>query len=199
MHHNLHRVATRGGAKQIRTHLILNMYIKLALFALLGSAFAGSVITKRDVQTILTALNNVNSAAGRLDTAVKAFDGSSGAVTTLTNDNAAVLSAINTGTTNVQATTPISDNDALTVASTTQTLINTLNTTIDDLIAKKATLDRVGQSPTVLSDLRQQNTASTALGDAIVSKVPSDLSSIAQSLTAQISQNFQNGITAFSS
>ncbi|KAI9658555.1 MAG: hypothetical protein M1821_002115 [Bathelium mastoideum] len=173
------------------------MYAKIALFALLGSALAGPAVLKRDAQTIITALDNVNTAASTLDAAVKAFDGSAGDITTLNSDAAAVLSAIKTGTTNVEATSAISDSDALSVASTTETLITTLNQTIDDLIAKKATFDSSGQSGTVLSDLEQQENASTALGNAIVSKTPSDLSSIAESLTAQITAAFQNGITAF--
>ena len=174
------------------------MHAKTALFALVGTALASPGIVKRDVQTILTALNNVNSAATTLDTAVKGFTGSAAGVTTLNSDAAAVLSAINTGTTNVQGTTPISDLDALSVASATENLINTLNTTIDDLIAKKPTLATAGQTSTVLTDLEQQESASAALGNAIASKVPSDLTSVAQSLNAQIAQNFQNGIAAFS-
>ncbi|KAF2232736.1 hypothetical protein EV356DRAFT_517277 [Viridothelium virens] len=173
------------------------MHAKYALLALIGTAF-GRVVVKRDVQTILTALSNVNSATETLDTEVKAFDGSAGAISTLNADSAAVLSSINTGTTNVQATTPISDNDALQVASATETLINTLNTTIDDLIAKKPTFVSSGQSATVLSQLQQQRTASNSFSSAIVSKTPSDLSSIAQSLTAQIAAEFQTGINAFS-
>lgn len=173
------------------------MFAKAALFALIGTALASPAILKRDVQTILTALNNVNSAATTLDTAVKAFTGTAAQVSTLNSDAAAVLSTLNTGTTNVQGTSSISDSDALQVASATENLINTLNTTIDDLIAKKSTLATAGQTSTVLSDLEQQESASTALGNAVASKVPSDLTSVANSLNAEIKQNFDNGIAAF--
>lgn len=173
------------------------MHFKIALFALVGTACAGSTLYKRDLQTILTAINNVNTAATTLDNDVKAYDGSAGAISKSNTDAASVLSAINTGTTNVRGTSAVSDSDALQIASATETLITTVNNTINDLITKKPTFDSSGQSPTVLNDLRQQDTASDALGDAIVSKVPSDVTGIAQSLTAEISASFQRGITAY--
>ncbi|KAL9074662.1 MAG: hypothetical protein Q9157_004291 [Trypethelium eluteriae] len=168
------------------------------LFGLVGTALAGrSIFRKRDLATIQNALNAINTAAGTLDTDVKAFDGSSTAVTTLQSDSAAVLSAINTGNSQIAPTDPISDNDALTVAGTTGTLITTLNQTIADLIAQKPAFDSAGVSSVVLDQLQQQNTAATTFGATVVSKIPSDLQGIAQGLTAQITAAFQQGIAAF--
>ncbi|KAL9087671.1 MAG: hypothetical protein Q9165_006595 [Trypethelium subeluteriae] len=168
------------------------------LFGLVGTALAGrSIFRKRDLATIQNALNAINTAAGTLDTDVKAFDGSSAAVTLLQSDSAAVLSAINTGNSQIAPTDPISYNDALTVAGTTGTLITTLNQTIADLIAQKPAFDSAGVSSIVLDQLQQQNTAATTFGATVVSKIPSDLQSIAQGLIAQITAAFQQGITAF--
>ena len=173
------------------------MHAKIALFALIGTACARSALLKRDVQTILTAINNVNSEVSQLDAGIEAYDGSAGATSSLDATAASLLSTINTGTTNVQGTSSISDTDGLQVASATETLITNVNNTINDLIAKKPTFDAAGQSSTVLTDLQQENSASTAFGNAVVSKVPADETSIAQSLTAEISASFQRGITAY--
>ncbi|KAI9692119.1 MAG: hypothetical protein M1822_006349 [Bathelium mastoideum] len=151
----------------------------LFLFSLVGTVLAGrSTQKKRDVTTIENALNAINTAAGTLDTDVKAFDGSSAAVTTLESDSAAVLNAINTGNSQIAPTAAISDTDALTVAGTTQTLITTLNQTISDLIAQKPAFDSAGVSSTVLSQLQQQNSAATTFGATVVSKVPCNRSSL---------------------
>ncbi|KAI9709527.1 MAG: hypothetical protein M1820_003287 [Bogoriella megaspora] len=170
----------------------------LSLSSFVSLALAGSsMFRKRDLATIQNALNAINTAAGTLDTNVKAFDGSAGAVTTLESDSAAVLDAINTGNSEIAPTDPISDNDALAVAGTTNTLITTLNQTIDDLIAQRQAFDSAGVSSTVLDQLQQQSIAADTFGATVVSKIPSDLQGIAQSLTAQITAAFQRGIAAY--
>ncbi|KAI9713550.1 MAG: hypothetical protein M1820_000932 [Bogoriella megaspora] len=179
------------------------MQVKFALLAsLIGTTFAApaqSSIEKRDFITIDNALNSVNSATQTLDTAVKAFDGSIDSLLAVNTDSGNVLTAIQNANTAVAGTSPVLLAGALAVAGTTTKLVQTVDTTIDDLIDKKPAFDTAGVTSLVLSQLQQQSDASNTLGQTIKGKVPLLAKPIADVLNAQISSAFQRGIKAFSS
>lgn len=166
--------------------------------ALVGLATAGPV--KRDLATVEAAFANITTALNQLDTDVNALNTNSNiadAVATLSTDANNVLSALNTGTANVDATSALSLSDAINLASVAQGLGTTVNTTINDLIAKEPIINAAGNDPQVVSDLQAQYNATQNFIDAVASKVPSIASGIAKQDGQSALNSINNGIVAF--
>jgi hypothetical protein len=172
------------------------MYTSLVAFALLGAAFA-SPHAKRDLQTIQTSLGSVQTALQSLDTSIRAVQGPQNAASVLAASNN-VNQVISQATTQIQATTPLSLDDALTLSNTGQQLAAQASTTINSLVAKKDIIIAAGQGPTTLQALQQQKTASQGLASAVVAKVPALARNTVQQQTAQIAAAVDMGIAAFS-
>ena len=88
--------------------------------------------------------------------------------------------------------------DALSLQDTAQSLVASVNATMKDLAAKKPQLDMLGVTQVAVQSIQDQKTASKALGDAIVSKVPGVGQGIAQGSIDQINAALADGIKALS-
>lgn len=176
--------------------MLYNAVLSLALF---GSAFAApSVdITKRDLATIQSGLGNVNTALMGLDTSIKAIKGPADAQPVL-DMSAKVNTAITGATTMIMGSQVLSLNDALTLSNTGMMLSTQANTTISDLVAKKAIIMMANMGPATVMALQSQKTAANGLAAAVVSKVPGIASSTAMQQTAMIGAALDMGIKAFS-
>jgi len=167
-------------------------------FALIGLATAGPI--KRDLATVKAAFANITTALNQFDTDVNALNTNSNvadAVATLSSDSNNVLTALNTGTANVDATSALSIFDAINLASVAQGLGTTVNTTIKDLIAKEPIINAVGNDPLVVSQLQSQYGATQAFINAVASKLPSSVSGIAKQDGQTALNSINNGIVAF--
>ncbi|KAK3059382.1 hypothetical protein LTS18_011001 [Coniosporium uncinatum] len=151
-------------------------------------------LVERDVATITQVLASINVKVTSLDTAVQGF---SSDISTVKSASDAVLVAIQDGVTQVKATTEITVTDALTVQSSVQELTITVKGVVGDLTSKKEAFVSAGEGGTVLAALQEQKSASEELASAITGKVPEALQSLAQQLSAGISESLQEGITAF--
>ncbi|KAF2183585.1 cell wall biogenesis protein [Zopfia rhizophila CBS 207.26] len=151
-------------------------------------------LVERDVATIKNVINGISGKLTDLDSAVKAF---SGDPTRLQSASDAVQSAIESGTQKVSNTDPISATDALQLQPIIESLTASVNTTVNDLIAKKSDFVSAGIGGVVLQALQSQKSASQDLSDAITSKVPEALRGIASQLSSGITDALQRGIIAF--
>ena len=179
----------------------MKFFAAVSLFSLATGAVADATIkhaspVKRDLTTITGVINDINQAVGQLDTAVKGFNGA-GQIGSLNSASSNVLSKISNGAKTVQGTSQISLSDALALQPIVQGLQTTTNTTISDLIAKKSALVAAGAGSVVEQQLNQQKSDATDLSNAISSKVPSSVSSLAQQLSSGITDSIQQGIDAF--
>jgi hypothetical protein len=172
--------------------------LSIFFLTLVGLTTAGPV--RRDLATVEAAFANITTALKQFDTDVNALNASSNvstSVATLSSDANNVLAALNTGTTNVDATSPLSLIDAINLASVAQGLGTTVNTTINDLIAKQPIINAAGNDPLVVSELQAQYNATQAFINAVASKVPSDVSGIAEQDGQTALNSINNGIVAF--
>ncbi|KAH8881669.1 hypothetical protein GQ53DRAFT_701839, partial [Thozetella sp. PMI_491] len=149
------------------------------------------------LQTLQTSIQKVQTALGTLDTAVKALTTDPNTATPILTASQGVESTIKQATTDISGTTELSLTDALSLQSTATGLTTAVNTTIADIVSKKATFDQLGVSSIVLQTLQQQKTDSAALGQAIVSKVPAVGQTIAQQSIDQVNAAIDSGIAAF--
>jgi len=166
--------------------------------ALAGVAAAAPMV--QDLPTVLGAVNAVSSALTTFDTAVKALGPSADpkvATTELNAKGAAILTALQKGATSIQATSALTLTEAIQLSGPSGQLSTAAGTTVDDLIAKKPLFDASGQSATVLKQLQDQQTANKAFIDALLSKLPSAVRSIASTQANQASSAIARGIQAF--
>jgi hypothetical protein len=145
---------------------------------------------KRDVATIQTVITNAQTALTQLDTTVKAFDGKN--FQQLATDAANLKNVLTQGTQQIQATTAISANDAVSLQGSlgpVQTAAQTLST---DLASKKTAVEQASLCDVVFSQTKDIGTAAKGLIDATVQKTPAEIQQIAAQLTGQFTQQLDD-------
>lgn len=170
--------------------------ISLSLFGLSTSAS----IIKRDFATFQTAFTAVGNALTAFDQSVLALTPTSDvptAVSDLTTKSNAIVDALNTGATNINATEPLGLTDSVNLLSLSNTLVTTANTTINDLISKKPIIDAAGQDALVITQLQAVKAASYSFIGAVTTHVPSSVSSIAAQQAGQVITIINNGLAAY--
>jgi len=181
----------------------LTQSFKMQISAILSIALAASASATpifQDLPTILSSISAISNALTTFDTAVKALSPESNvatATTELNSKSAAILTALKESTTKIADTTPVSLTEAIQLASKSAELSKGANAVVDALIAKKAIFDKAGQSATVLKQLQEQLEATNAFAKALVSKLPSAVSSVGNAQAKQASDALARGITAF--
>lgn len=159
--------------------------------ALAASVFADDwTLPKRDVATIQTVITNAQTALTQLDTTVKAFNGQD--FQKLATDAANLKNVLTQGTQQIQATTPISANDAVSLQSSlgpVQTAAQSLST---DLAAKKTQVEQASLCDVVFMQTKDIGTAAKGLIDATVQKTPAEIQQVAGQLTAQFTQQLDD-------
>jgi hypothetical protein len=148
----------------------------------------------RDLATIQKVISDIQTQTQALDTAVKGYTTDFGPVQSAAT---ALQNLIVSGTTTVNAQPVLSLLDASQTAQTVTDLSTIVTNTVNDLIASQATFVANGKAADVLKTLQDQKSASQALADALTSKVPAELQTVAAQLSAAISDALTKGITAF--
>ncbi|GKT46609.1 cell wall mannoprotein 1 [Colletotrichum spaethianum] len=153
---------------------------------------------KRDLASIQAALNTINSALQGLDNSVKNTNSVTlGGGIQLLGAVGGVKNSIESATTQVQASEVLNAQDARNLKAATDALTNNVKVTINDVIAKKSLVDSLGATPLVAVALQDQKTASVALAQALVSKVPPELNADAQKSATALSNVLDQGIGVF--
>jgi hypothetical protein len=169
------------------------MKFAIAALALSGAAY-GSSILERQVQTIVGVVNEIEKKTTALDTAVKGFSGDVAGLTSASDD---LASTVNKGVTTVNGASSITLTDSVQIQGQVSNLQTAVESVVNDLISKKDALVSAGQGGTVEKQLTDQLTGAKALQAAISSKVPPEVQSLAQQLSAGINTSLEKGIAAF--
>jgi len=168
----------------------------LSVLAMTGLVAAEASIYQRQVQTLIGVVNQVGDATAALDTAVKAFNGPSD-IAGLQAASDKVGTTVSSGIDTVKGATTISLTDAVQIQGQVQNLQTTVESVVNDLIAKKQTIYSAGAGQQVKTTLTDQLTGAKALSAAISSKVPPEVQTLAQTLSAGIASALQKGVDAF--
>ncbi|KAH0432155.1 hypothetical protein CcaCcLH18_06653 [Colletotrichum camelliae] len=174
----------------------------LLSFTLVAATVLAAPVTttkyKRDLATIQAALNTINSALQGLDNSVKNTQTVTlGGGIQLLGAVGSVKTSIEDATTQVQASEVLNRKDALNLKAATDALTNNVKVTINDVVAKKSLVDSLGATPLVAVALQDQKSASVALAQALVSKVPQELNADAQKSAVALSTVLDQGIAVF--
>jgi len=169
--------------------------LTLALAASVLAAQDEILPNKRDVQTISTVINSVTTSLQQLDTTVKAFNGQD--FTQLATDAANLKTALTTGTQQIQATTAITAQDAITLQSSLTPVQTAGQSLITDLNNKKPQIQQAGLCQVIQSQTQDIGTAAQSLIQVTVTKVPENLQAVATQLTSQFTSQLNDASLSF--
>ncbi|KAF2419568.1 hypothetical protein EJ08DRAFT_702807 [Tothia fuscella] len=166
----------------------------LALFSL-TKFITATPLNSRDLTIVSDAITNIISALTTFDTSVNRLPATP--FTDITTTGTAIISTLDTSTTNVLASQPLTIGDTINLVTPARNLGNTANSTLNDLIVRRDSLAIAGEAPAVVTLLEGMKTGSGVFVDAVVSKVPSALQGSVRSVSCQVTDAFNRGITAF--
>jgi hypothetical protein len=208
--HSIHQTYTSDSTNQQQASKYpTKMQIQsLLLLGLFGTAFASpiegisnAVGSAQDLPTIQSAVDAVSAALTSLDGAVSALapggDVKAAAAGVIAKSKA-VETALKDGAAKVSATSPISLTEALQIQQTSSKLTTLVTQVINNLISKKDIITQAGEKKTTLDILTSQKAASDAFIQAITSKVPSAVQSVAATVTKSVGDAIAKGVSAFS-
>jgi hypothetical protein len=161
------------------------------------AALTTSVVA--DGASIVAAMGTIANATIALNSSITSFraDGDPLKLLPIIVQSTELLSDINAGTKVASKSANLTTADALTVAGATTSLVSTVQTTLDNIVAGKKlfALELVG--PVIYLNLEEEKSATDKFSAAIISKVPASLQSTAQSLVAPIDTAFAAAIAAY--
>ncbi|KAK0627573.1 hydrophobic surface binding protein A-domain-containing protein [Immersiella caudata] len=161
----------------------------LAPLSLVATVFAQGVIEQ--------SLTTVNEQALELQQAVESWKGSFLGTLPIIKESTDILDSIHKGTKAAKGSPPLDVLGAIGVAVATQTLAQSVNTTLTTLIAAKPKFDKLLLSPAILINLSLQKAATTKMSEVIIEKVPVELQPTAQELIKPIDAAFEFAIQRF--
>ncbi|POR32974.1 Hydrophobic surface binding protein A [Tolypocladium paradoxum] len=157
---------------------------QLALVCLATGAYSRTVI-ERDLKVVTGVLSQVQTGIDNLDTVVKAFNDNPAP---LTSASSKLVSTIKSGTTTIKGSSNLGLFEALALLQPVQDLQAHSKTLSDDLKAKRPAIQTAKQCDVTRQHISDIITASQALIDAVVSKVPKLAQGIAADQAAGISK-----------
>ncbi|KAK1970075.1 hypothetical protein LY78DRAFT_700335 [Colletotrichum sublineola] len=166
-----------------------------------GSAIAmpASLNSKRQLNVIQGALQNVQDSIGQLDTSIKALNSADpNTAANLLDASNKVQTALKQGTTQIQGAEVLSIGDALTLQQSAGGLTGAVQTSVDDIVSKKPELDKLQATSIAVDQLKQQKAAAGDFSTAIVSKIPAIGQGIAQQSVDQVTNSLDGGIQKLS-
>lgn len=150
---------------------------------------------KRDVQTISTVIMQTSTALQQLDTSVKAFNGQD--FTQLAADATNVKNVLDSSTQQIQATSAITAQDAITLQSSLGPVQSVAASLVSDLAAKKPQIQQASLCQVVQQQTQGISASANALIQATVSKVPANLQAVAGQLTGQFTGQLSDTSLSF--
>jgi len=155
-------------------------------------AFATGAVAQLSVLTPV--ITKIVADVATLDSAIKGFTSDASPVLTA---GKGLLDDINAGVATAKGSADLTQTDALSLTTPIQGLQSATEGVIKDLTDKKCAFVTAGKASDILTNLQDQLTASKALADAITSKVPQALQSIAATLSSGIATALQGGVDSF--
>ncbi|KAL2832544.1 hydrophobic surface binding protein A-domain-containing protein [Aspergillus cavernicola] len=140
-------------------------------------------------------IDNIAQQVAALSDAVSSFDGGDPSDVQSASDT--LVETITSAAEQVNSGDDLSNADALALTSPVQDLTDDVDGVVDQLISKQDQFVSAGAGGAVKTSLDDQYDAASSLADAISSKVPTALESIAAELSAGITAAIQRGVDAY--
>lgn len=170
----------------------------MQLFALFSMLFVALAVA--DIAVLQKAISVVNDALTALDTTLLTFKSGDAALTKkLIDQTEAVQTALTTGTSQINGTTPISLIDALSLQQSANALLANVKTTMADMATKAAEIEKAtdGTSAILIKSLKAQKVGAQDLADVLITKVPTVVKTLAKNAIGQVVAAIEKGAAAF--
>ncbi|PYH85642.1 hypothetical protein BO82DRAFT_164960 [Aspergillus uvarum CBS 121591] len=177
------------------TSVLFTLGLATSVFANPTKVVREPSLVERDVAAVTSVLADIETKVKALDSAINSYSG--GDPSKVESASSDLVSTINSGTSTVTGSDDLSSTDALEIPGPVQDLTKDVQTAVNDLISKKDQFVSAGAGATVYQQLQKQYTAAKNLADALTSKVPDSLSSLASSLSAGITDAIQKGVDEY--
>ncbi|KAM3415969.1 hypothetical protein BST61_g9459 [Cercospora zeina] len=152
---------------------------------------------RRQSGSLSEAIQAITTATTAVTTAIEAYNGDIQEALAVNGATGEVLTAIQAAQSTVDATDAIDGPTAISLVDPTGNLNTAVEASIDALIAKQPVFASNGLTDAVLQSLRTQQEASTALTDAIVSKLPEALQDAGRQSSQPAADAIARAIAAF--
>ncbi|KAM3455559.1 hypothetical protein MY3296_002270 [Beauveria thailandica] len=159
-------------------------------------ALAATVLA--DGAAVNNALKTVDQSINALTTTLTGFSGNIFGAIPVLGASLKLKSDIDKAAKAASSSQGLTSDETLSLADTVGTITTDATKSIDAFIAVKPKFDKLLiLTPIAAGQIKNLKTATVALGDAIVSKVPAELKEIASQLIAQINAQFDRGSAAY--
>ncbi len=153
--------------------------------------------TLAETKTIVSALATVDTATTKLGSAVTSWRGDLLGTLPIIADSTSLLVKVKQGTKTAENSAALDLPATLEVATATNKLVASVNTTLGALISAKKKFDKLLLSPIIFGNLELQKCATDEMSKAIIAKVPANLQDLAKGLVAPISKSFDLALDVF--
>jgi hypothetical protein len=146
--------------------------IRLVACVALALPVKTATLNTQDMQAMQEAFDHIFTGIDNMVTSLNSFNGSSAGVAKIVADNAALRTAINLGTTKVEASPGMAITDVIHIGGPLFVMENKLSELIESLRSRKVELDRAGAGGTILVELQKDKAAMDALTNAVNKNLP---------------------------
>ncbi|KAJ4412951.1 hypothetical protein N0V82_008634 [Gnomoniopsis sp. IMI 355080] len=165
----------------------------------LATAVSAATLAKRDVATVLTNLENIDTQTETLTAAINAWDASLLGALGVQSDVTNLETAITDATTEAETEAQASSADSTTILSyVSDTLNPDIVAALDALTARESDFSALSLNSLVLTDLETLQNDTDALGAALINVASSDTQAEAATLVSDIDAAFASAIAVFS-
>jgi hypothetical protein len=162
----------------------------LATLSLTSTALA-------DGASIVFALTTVDATTTKLGTAVSTWKGDILGTLPIITESTTLLVQVKKGTKTAQQSKALDVAATLDVATATNKLVSSVNTTMGALIEATSKFNNLLLSPLIYVNLGLQKKATGEMSEAIIEKVPAELRELARGLVAPIERSFEMALEEF--
>ncbi|KIM37999.1 hypothetical protein M413DRAFT_448046 [Hebeloma cylindrosporum] len=181
------------------------VYLKSSFVFLLSVAsIALATPVKRTVDQVKADIADISAKVTSLDNAITAFPltgGSLLAALGIHNSAGALITTLQTATTDVVETGPLGEEDGAAVLASVQAFEPTIQHALVEIVTKKPAFQALpigGLPALILQDLKSLKANTGAFSDALISTAPEDLVDTATNLRDGILAGFDPAIAAYS-
>ncbi|KAG7287465.1 hypothetical protein NEMBOFW57_006976 [Staphylotrichum longicolle] len=146
---------------------------------------------------IVGALTTVDQTTIKLGKAVTKWKGDIFGTLPIITESTTLLVQVKKGTKAAEDSPALDFQQTIDVATATNKLVVSVNTTLSALITSKRKFDKLLMSPLIFVNLGLQKHATSEMSAAIIAKVPKELQELAKGLVAPIDASFEKAIDVF--
>ena len=158
--------------------------------------FAATTVVA-DGASIVAALNKIRTDNAQLNNTLVNWDGGLFTAIPILIASGDVDNDIKDGTSTANASGELTVDEAVAVYTATQGLQSDTVITIDNLIAAKPKFDKLGVTFITQNNIKTTRSDAAAFGQAVVAKVPAAYQDFANTVVAQINDQFNRAATAY--